>query len=263
MKSGHASPGDEVYFHHQNIPKSGKVLCTGRHGCTVEHEGKQHKVKWEHLSGHKKRAPQSYVVLEHGEDGLIVENLHGQRRFMATPPEARAERLSSPPVAGGEMVKAETQAVIPSLALASIRGLQHVSEKLVDTVAGVQSIVEAVGGAGGRTEEMHMLASCVDQMMQLQAQMVEALKAIAKVQPIIHVAVPEQAAPVVHVAVPEQPATVVQVNVPKQAAPVVNIKPVVIPAPQIVVEMPEPRRIVTEIKRDRDGNITGAVQKDA
>lgn len=261
-----ATQGDEVYFHFRGEPRSGKVLCAGKDGCIVEHEGKQHKLKWGHIAGHKTRVPQNYKVLEHGEDGLIVQNQHGQRRFLSTPPEARAERLARPPVAGGELVKAEAQGVMPSLAAASIRGLQHVSEKLVETVAGVQSIVEAVGSgamANGRSEEIRMLAASVDQMMVLQAQMIEAMKAIAESQPVIHVSVPEQPGPVVHVAVPEQAAPVVQVNVPGQPAPVINVNVPEQPTPHITVEMPEPRRGVTEIQRDRDGNITGAVQKEA
>ena len=88
-----AYPGDEVFFHHKGQPKAGKVLCTGPHGCTVEHEGEKHKLKWEHLAGHKSRSPQDYKVLDHGEDGLIVENQHGKRRFLGIPPEARAEQL--------------------------------------------------------------------------------------------------------------------------------------------------------------------------
>ncbi|MEN6544484.1 MAG: hypothetical protein ABFE07_00410 [Armatimonadia bacterium] len=87
-----AYPGDEVFFHHRGEPKVGKVLCTGRHGCTVEHEGQKHKLKWEHLAGHKSRAQQDYKVLDHGEDGLIVQNQHGHRRFIGIPPEAKAEQ---------------------------------------------------------------------------------------------------------------------------------------------------------------------------
>lgn len=88
-----AYPGDEVFFHHNGVPKVGKVLCAGKHGCTVDHEGTKHKLKWEHLAGHKSRAPQTYKVMEHGEDGLIVENQHGHRRYLAIPPEAKAEQL--------------------------------------------------------------------------------------------------------------------------------------------------------------------------
>jgi len=89
----HAYAGDEIYFHHKGAPVSGKVVCTGKHGCTVEHEKKQHKVKWEQVSGHKKRAPQRYTVLEEGEDGMIVADSSGNRRYVGIPPESRKERL--------------------------------------------------------------------------------------------------------------------------------------------------------------------------
>ena len=88
-----ANAGDEVFFHKAGQPVSGRVLCSGKHGCTIEHEGKQHKVKWEHVAGHKKRAIQRYRVLEQGEDGLIVQDGNGARRYIGIPPEARAERL--------------------------------------------------------------------------------------------------------------------------------------------------------------------------
>lgn len=89
----HAYAGDEVYFHKSGTPVAGKVLCAGRHGCTVEHEGAQHKVKWEHVAGHKKRAVQRYRVVDEGADGMIVEDSTGKRRFVGIPPEARGERL--------------------------------------------------------------------------------------------------------------------------------------------------------------------------
>lgn len=85
--------GDEVFFHKAGQPVSGRVLCTGKHGCTVEHDGKHHKVKWEHVAGHKKRAVQRFHVLEHGEDGLIVADGSGRRHYVGIPPEARPERL--------------------------------------------------------------------------------------------------------------------------------------------------------------------------
>ncbi len=88
-----AQKDDEVYFHHNGTPKSGKVLCAGKHGCMVDHEGTKHKLKWEHVAGHKSRAPQTYKVEEEGEDGLIVSNAKGHRRLMRVPPEARAEQL--------------------------------------------------------------------------------------------------------------------------------------------------------------------------
>lgn len=88
-----AFAGDEVFFSKADGPASGKVVCAGRHGCTVEHQGKHHKVRWEQLLGHKKRAVQRYHVEEHGEEGLIVRDGTGKRHFVGVPAEARAERL--------------------------------------------------------------------------------------------------------------------------------------------------------------------------
>lgn len=96
----HANPGDEVFFHHKGQPKVGKVICTGRHGCTVEHDGEKHRLKWAHVAGHKSRVPQEFRVIDHGEDGLIMENQHGARRLLSIPPEARAERLALTPQQG-------------------------------------------------------------------------------------------------------------------------------------------------------------------
>jgi hypothetical protein len=89
----HAFAGDEVYFHKAGQPAAGKVVCSGKHGCTVSHEGKHHKVRWEHVLGHKKRAARRYHVEDQGEDGMIVRDDTGKRHFVAVPPEAKAERL--------------------------------------------------------------------------------------------------------------------------------------------------------------------------
>jgi hypothetical protein len=89
-----AYAGDEVFFQMGKHPASGRVVATGKHGCTIECGGKQHKVKWEQVAGHKKRAMQRYRVLEQGEDGLIVSDGNGQRRYVGIPPEARGERLA-------------------------------------------------------------------------------------------------------------------------------------------------------------------------
>lgn len=88
-----AERDDEVYFHHKGVPKSGKVLCVGAHGCTVKSGDEHHKLKWEHIKGHKKRSPQNYKILESGEDGIIVENQHGRRKLLSIPPEAKSEQL--------------------------------------------------------------------------------------------------------------------------------------------------------------------------
>jgi hypothetical protein len=91
----HAFPGDEVFFHHKGQPKVGKVKCAGRHGCTVHDEdGDEHKLKWEHLAGFKMRSKQDYKVLHNGEDGVIVENQHGQRRYLGIPPDSKPEKAT-------------------------------------------------------------------------------------------------------------------------------------------------------------------------
>lgn len=84
-----AYPGDEIYFHHKGVPKSGKVKSIGRHGCIVDSNGEEHRLKWEHINGHKSRVKQKYTVVEQGEDGIIVQNEHGHKRFLATPPESK------------------------------------------------------------------------------------------------------------------------------------------------------------------------------
>lgn len=84
--------GDEVYFHHKAGPQSAKVSACGRHGITVHHEGAHKRVRWEHVLGHKKRVVQKYDVLDEGEDGLIVKDAAGQRRYISVPPEARGEK---------------------------------------------------------------------------------------------------------------------------------------------------------------------------
>lgn len=85
--------GDEVFFQHKKGPHAGKVLATGKHGITVEHEGKPHRAKWQHVLGHKKRAAQTYNVLEEGEDGVLVKDAAGKRKYLNVPPEARGEKM--------------------------------------------------------------------------------------------------------------------------------------------------------------------------
>jgi predicted ABC-type ATPase len=76
---------DEVYFRHPSGPKCGKVLSRGQHGCVIEADGKRHKVKWEHLHGHKVRVRPDVKVVDTGEDGFIVADGSGRRRFVQDP----------------------------------------------------------------------------------------------------------------------------------------------------------------------------------
>jgi hypothetical protein len=87
-------PGDDVYFHHKKAgPQVGKVKAVGKHGATIHHKGEPHKVKWEHVLGHKKRKEQAYKVEDEGEDGMIVKDGTGKRRYLAVPPDARTDKM--------------------------------------------------------------------------------------------------------------------------------------------------------------------------
>lgn len=93
--------GDELYVHHMSGPCAGKVVAHGKHGVTVELDGAQHKVHWDKVLGHKKRAAQQYRVVDEGEDGMIVEDARGQRRFMGIPPDAREDKMVMKSLDGG------------------------------------------------------------------------------------------------------------------------------------------------------------------
>ena len=82
--------GDEVYCHHPKGPHVGRVLAHGKHGVTLEGG---HRVRWEHVLGHKRRAGQEYTVVDEGEDGCIVQDKNGLKQFIAVPPEAREEQM--------------------------------------------------------------------------------------------------------------------------------------------------------------------------
>jgi predicted ABC-type ATPase len=85
--------GDELYLDHPAGPVTCKVLAHGKAGVTVHHEGKPHRVRWDKVLGHKKRATQAYKVLDEGEDGMIVEDARGQRQYLHIPPEVREEQM--------------------------------------------------------------------------------------------------------------------------------------------------------------------------
>lgn len=85
--------GDEVFFRHANGDRSGKVLATGRHGVTIHCDGAHHKVKWECVHGHKRRAPQHYSIAEQGEDGHLVKDAAGIKRYIHVPNESREDPL--------------------------------------------------------------------------------------------------------------------------------------------------------------------------
>lgn len=74
---------DELFFHADGKPTHGRVVCHGKHGATIDcHEGKRHRVRWEHVAGFKRRAPTAVNVVEHGEDGAIVEDASGRKTYV-------------------------------------------------------------------------------------------------------------------------------------------------------------------------------------
>ncbi len=85
--------GDHIYFRHAKGPQSAPVIARGAHGVTVKHGAEPHKVRWEHVLGHKTRVQKHYDILEEGEDGLIVKDGTGSRRFLKVPPESRHDGL--------------------------------------------------------------------------------------------------------------------------------------------------------------------------
>lgn len=85
--------GDDVYVHHERGPCCARVVAHGKHGCTVEIDGKQHKVRWARVLGHKRRAPQKFAVVDEGEDGMLVEDSRGRRRFIHVPNASREDPM--------------------------------------------------------------------------------------------------------------------------------------------------------------------------
>lgn len=76
---------DEVYFRHPSGPKVGRVLSRGQHGCWVECDGARHQMRWADYHGHKTRVRSEVKVVDEGDDGLLVEDRSGRRRFVSDP----------------------------------------------------------------------------------------------------------------------------------------------------------------------------------
>jgi hypothetical protein len=93
--------GDDVFFNHPAGPMSGRVLAAGEHGATLDANGVVHKIKWPHIVGHKRRAPQHYQIAESGEDGHIVTDARGKRLFLLIPNEAHENPLMAKAAKGG------------------------------------------------------------------------------------------------------------------------------------------------------------------
>lgn len=90
---GDVEVGDDLYVHHEGQPCTGCVVAHGRHGVTVKVGDKHHKVKWDKVLGHKTRAQQRYDVIEHGEDGMLVQDAQGRRRYVAIPNDSKEDPM--------------------------------------------------------------------------------------------------------------------------------------------------------------------------
>lgn len=96
-------PGDEIYFTVGGKPATGKVLCHGKHGCTVKDSfGQVRKLKYQHVLGHKTRVDSSARVVDQGVDGAILEDDAGRRTY--------AHGFQTPPVPADPVVRGDAWA---------------------------------------------------------------------------------------------------------------------------------------------------------
>lgn len=79
--------GDTVYAHADSGPLVLRVLASGKDGFTGESEdGERHKVPHDRYLGHQRRMKHAYEVCDEGEDGCLVADETGQRRFIKGKP---------------------------------------------------------------------------------------------------------------------------------------------------------------------------------
>lgn len=91
-------PGDSLYIHHpERGPLAVKVHAQGRHGITAtDSEGNWHRAKWQHVLGAKQRLSQRLTLVDQGEDGAVLADDQGQRRFMQWPIEDQKAEKPKP-----------------------------------------------------------------------------------------------------------------------------------------------------------------------
>jgi hypothetical protein len=83
-------PGDCVYVRHpKKGPMSVRVMATGKHGLTAScPAGDLYRVHWARVLGVKDRVARKVRVVDNGQEGCIVEDDKGQRRYIAHEDEA-------------------------------------------------------------------------------------------------------------------------------------------------------------------------------
>jgi len=90
--------GDHVYFKLGDQHTHGKVVCHGEHGCHIDHDGGRSRVYWSDVLGHRSRSAKSAKVIDQGDDGFLMEDDKGRRRFVAGElPEQEPERREDTP----------------------------------------------------------------------------------------------------------------------------------------------------------------------
>lgn len=234
--------GDEIYFRDSaGEVQFGIVAAVGKHGALVDVTGEdgkatEHRVEYAHFIGHRKRRERHLRVIDRGEDGSIMEDEQGKRVFLRGNAETLNKALLPAPVPPEPQPWAEKEAQARIAAHLAQAGFEPMADFIRETFG--ENFVFRNAAQHGDVAEL--LREIADQQRAL-------LGAIASLTTPgnmkIDVNIPEQPAPVVHVA-PD-----IHVTVPEQPAPVVN------------VEIP-PRQTVTEIERNRDGDIVRAIQKD-
>ncbi len=83
---------DHVYFRHGADVRHGHVRACGEHGATINADGETHRVTWDRVMGHKKRAEIKVKVVDQGEDGAIVEDDKGNRFYLKSADEGGGEK---------------------------------------------------------------------------------------------------------------------------------------------------------------------------
>lgn len=97
--------GDVLYVSGESGPACGEVLCHGRDGVTVRIDGKHHQVRWKSVLGHKQRIETHANVVDRGDDGAIVEDEEGVRRYIQGL--ASADELEEEEEAEAELSKSD------------------------------------------------------------------------------------------------------------------------------------------------------------
>lgn len=224
--------GDSIYFSDEcGQAQHGIVAAAGKHGATVDCQddhGKTttHLVRHSAIIGHRKRAERKLIVIDQGEDGSICADESGKRVFLR-----------------GDLGELKKQCQEQEMTKALSGDYQAADETRI--IAVVNAALAPVLSAMAAMQQQHQQA--LDRFAGLVA------SAIGKPLPAINLQLPDQAAPSVHVDV-NVPAQAVAafspvIQIPEQAAPVVNV-------------INPPRRTVSTIERDKDGNMTRAIQED-